>query len=299
MIIVKSLGGLGNQLFQLAYALDISEKTGKKIFVDTHIYNQYKVRSFSANNLECFKVRCEPLKGKNKLTSIYMQKIYHLYHKLCKSLFHIEKYGHVWLKFFSKYGFIYNFDRFYHKVSFCSERYELYGYYQSEKYFIDNADKVKSLLKVRVEMSVEELTLFKRINENESIAISLRLGDDYIKSKNLNVCTKDFYLKSLLYLMKLKPKAKVYVFSDEIEKAKEILCNIDCTEFFFVTGFNDFQSLRLMYSCQNFIISNSSFSWWGAYLSDYKDKIIIAPDKWYNDSLTQPDIYHKGMMKLL
>jgi hypothetical protein len=51
-----------------------------------------------------------------------------------------------------------------------------------------------------------------------------------------------------------------------------------------------------MYNCKHFILVNSSFAWWGAYLSSFKDKVIIAPDKWYTMTKQRPDIYFDSMV---
>lgn len=53
-----------------------------------------------------------------------------------------------------------------------------------------------------------------------------------------------------------------------------------------------------MYNCNHFVISNSSFSWWGAYLSDYEGKLVVAPNRWYNNSTKKPDIYLDDMILL-
>ena len=58
---------------------------------------------------------------------------------------------------------------------------------------------------------------------------------------------------------------------------------------------NDYQSLRLLYNCKHFVVANSSFSWWGSYLAENKNKIIIAPNKWYAEINDVPSIYYDGL----
>ena len=60
---------------------------------------------------------------------------------------------------------------------------------------------------------------------------------------------------------------------------------------FFETGKDDvFEKIRLMSKCKHFILSNSSFSWWAQYLSDSKEKIVVAPSRWYTSG-EKTDIY--------
>lgn len=124
----------------------------------------------------------------------------------------------------------------------------------------------------------------------------MRLGDDYINSPTLNVCKEDYYYRGMDYIYSKNKDAVFYIFSDSIDRVKQ--------QFKFkypvryIDGFKDYESLRLMYSCKHFVISNSSFSWWGAYLAENKNKIIVAPNKWYNNTKEKPDIYFNEMTLL-
>jgi hypothetical protein len=91
--------------------------------------------------------------------------------------------------------------------------------------------------------------------------------------------------------MKKKIKKPVfYVFSDNIEEVKKEFSSVDANLEYISNVGDDIDELSVMIACNHFIISNSSFSWWAQYLSESKDKIVLAPAKWTASNENQ-DIY--------
>lgn len=301
MITVKLIGGLGNQMFQLAFAKHLSLMLGQELQVDASVYSQYKIRPFSANRLHILDGvniihSNEDISYKHRIS----QRFYHIYQKVLKSVCKIENHGFPLFVFLSKYGLIYNFDRFFYKLNYedliSVNDISIYGYFQSENYFYDNKDLIKKMLKVKFEPTRKELCSIKEISNPQSVAVSMRLGDDYAQSGHLKVCDAEYFINSIRYMKKKLVNPIFFIFSDDIDRAKKILGTNN--NYQFMCGFEDYQSLRLMYSASNFIISNSSFSWWGAYLSESRDKIIISPKKWFNGMQKEPAIFLKSMKKI-
>lgn len=298
MIVVKIMGGLGNQMFQIAYARHISLETHQDIYIDNSLYKKYKIRNFSLDNLQISNKTKKIQEAKLKNIQIILYRVssyvYRIFQKIYKLICKTDVIGYKIFHFLSLKGLYYNFDRYYYDISISKDENKfLYGYFQSEEYFKKNREIIINELHVKTPLTDKEIEVLSLITNSNSIAISMRLGDDYIKSKGLNVCTVDFY-KSAIEIMNRKfPNARYFVFSDCIEKAKEI--ELNTPNIYYVEGFNDYESLRLMYSCNHFIISNSSFSWWGSYLAKNDDKTIIAPNIWYTDSKTRPSIYYTSM----
>lgn len=299
MIILKSIGGLGNQMFQIAFARSLSLEYSKEVYIDTSVYDSYKIRDFSLSNLlisehfDDFSHANLPIRKRIyfKLT----QKIYHVVQKIIKVLFKTDKIGKALYDFCVARGLYYNFDVYYYDHIIEDKDFKcLYGYFQSEQYFSKYKDQIVNELKVKVPPTGTEKALLDEILTHNSVAVSMRLGDDYIKSSMLNVCSDDYYIKGIKYISNKYSNAKIYIFSDDIERAKKIINGKFNAHY--VEGFKDYQSLRLLYSCKHFVISNSSFSWWGAYLSFNTDKIIVAPSRWYNNSRENPAIYTNDMV---
>lgn len=136
----------------------------------------------------------------------------------------------------------------------------LYGYWQSEKYFIDYAEDIR-----------KEFYLPKCNVTDEYVMVSVR-RTDYLNEPGLfNVLNEEYYEKARTYF----PKCKFIGFSEDIEWMKEKLPWLDEIS----EGKTTIQDFKLMCSFKKFIIANSTFSWWAAWLSGSKD--IIAPKLWF------------------
>jgi hypothetical protein len=301
MVLVKIIGGLGNQLFQIAYAINIAKKNNHKIiYLDISAFDSYKIRSFSANNLNLPSniaiLNNNVISNRHKYTFKLTQISYRVLQKSLKTLHLKSKFGELPFKFLSKFGLLYNFDNFFYETPKSkSDILCVYGYFQSEKYFRDIKSEIYNIFSVKIEPNEIELKYISLMSSYTSIAVSMRLGDDYKSSKKLNVCNKKFYIDGINELKERFEHARFFIFSDDIDRAKEYLNQDD--SYIYIEDCNDYQSLRLMNKCEHFIISNSSFSWWGAFLSQSKNKVILAPEKWYGHMDKEISIYTNNMEK--
>ena len=153
------------------------------------------------------------------------------------------------------------------------------GYFQSAKFFDDIRNEILADLTPNIKHDEDEKKFILQIEKAESVCLTIRLGD-YIGNSTHQVCTKKFYLDAMRKMKKLHPKSKFFVFSDEVEKAKKIF-DFEYPVIYDSGKSKDYMSLDIMSHCKHFIISNSSFSWWTQYLSQNKNKTVIAPFKWY------------------
>lgn len=163
------------------------------------------------------------------------------------------------------------------------------GYWQSEKYFIDIKDIIIENLQPN------ELTLSKLRNSynlNDSVSIHIR-RTDYVGSFRHPTQTIEYYMKALS-LIKSK---NILVFSDDMDWCKN---NLKISNITFVENNDNINDLWLMSLCDNNIIANSSFSWWGAWLNKNVHKKIIAPSEWFSKSsnLNYSDIVPSNWIKL-
>lgn len=277
MIVIKLQGGLGNQMFQYAFGRTIQNKLGGELILDTSDYKFDKLRKLSLNNL----VLNEEVKYDNRgsYNILYDQRTNFLLKLIVKFA------PNILFSLFSKLG-IYIWDDAVYKnftVSSITKNIYLHGYWQSERYFKEISNIIMKELQVKTSVKEENVDVYNMIANTESICVHIRRGDFLLSSNSLKVCDQEYFLKGMEMITSKVENPMFMIFSDDIEDVKR---NFD------FTGYNinyvekknqDYEELKLMYSCKHFIISNSTFSWWAQYLSQNDNKIVIAPAVWYTD----------------
>ena len=175
----------------------------------------------------------------------------------------------------------------------CPDNVSLYGFFQTEKYFRHIRDEIIKDFSFKNEI-IDECQDILQVFENP-IALHLRRGDFLINYKNHHNQTLQYYSKALEYFPK---NQQVIVFSDDSKWCKEQELFSD-DRFLISEGNSPYHDLYLMSRCKDFIIANSSFSWWGAWLSDYNK--VIAPSIWFgpnNKDKNTNDIYCSDWIKV-
>ncbi len=162
------------------------------------------------------------------------------------------------------------------------ERAYLTGVWQTEKYFEAIRDQVKETFRFRdLNLSEAMLRYEEQIKGCKAVAVHIRRGD-YLAASEVygGICTEEYYRDAMEQMRYAEPDCHFFLFTNDPAWAKTHYVGEDCT---IVEG-NDEDSgyldLYLMTLCRHFIIANSSFSWWGAYLGEHPDKKVIAPPEW-------------------
>lgn len=285
MIILRLMGGLGNQMFQYAYARMLQELYDEVLIIDISNYKYDNLRNFSLNNLNiCRKIRIVDYYEDNLIDSSFK-----LRNIIINALLKKEYFGDFYCTLRSFMGMYYFPGLTYQifKKSIFNNKY-ISGYFQSEKYFEPIKNIIKNELKIKVPINIANLELLNSIKNSNSVCIHIRRGD-YLQYKSILVCDEKYYLKGMEVINKEIKEAKYFVFSDDIQWIKENY-TFKYPITFIENNNPDYEELRLMYTCKHFIISNSSFSWWAQYLSENDEKIVVGPDHWYADG-RKTDIY--------
>jgi len=171
-----------------------------------------------------------------------------------------------------------------------NNNYYLNGYWQSEKYF----SGISELIKQNFKPDDKTLEKLKKIIKKNSVSLHIR-RTDYLTSNGFHpIQMLDYYNEALEMIGNYD---HILIFSDDITWCKE---NLKYKNMIFIDGQDNIDDLWLMSLCKHNIIANSSFSWWGAWLNNNNDKIVISPKKWFGDNsnLNYSDIIPNNWIKI-
>jgi hypothetical protein len=293
MIIVELLGGFGNQMFQYALGRCLSIRKNTELELDINsLLNSLGGCAYRRYALNVFNINAEIVNGA-KLKHIKRLKKSKLYRKLYRFCPYSKK-----ILIREQESFKYDPNIFK-----CSKNVYLEGYWQSEKYFIDIEDVIRKEFTICLPQGQENLLLSHEIDNNNSVCVHVRRGD-YVTDKNTNVyhgvCSMEYYHKAIELLLDngiVNPY--FFVFSDDPNWVRENLKLKYPIKIVDINLDKPYEDLRLMSRCKHFVIANSSFSWWGAWLSPNSDKIVIAPKQWITDETRDvDDLFPKGWIRI-
>lgn len=171
----------------------------------------------------------------------------------------------------------------------------LRGFFESEKYFRSHIDIIRDELQPKVIRNKEILDLLDEMKGKIVSCISVRRGDflsDNFK-KQYYVCDESYFQRAVSIIKQRCPETALFVCSDDIDWCKQNLKFGDTRMFFEPKGLSLAENVYMRAQCNHFILSNSTFSWWGQALSKSSSKIVIAPKKWRNELFSPKDIYGK------
>lgn len=164
----------------------------------------------------------------------------------------------------------------------------LEGYWQSERYFCDISDIIHQEFTVKQPMEGMNRELAELISGCESVSLHVRRGDYVANPRSLEfhgICNLSYYRKCIAAIVQKVQSPHFFVFSDDPNWAINNIKIEYPTKFITHNGPDKgCDDMRLMSLCRHFILANSSFSWWGAWLNSYPHKLVYAPEKWFNSS---------------
>ena len=284
MKIVNIIGGLGNQMFQYAFALALQEKHKDEVVkIDTSHFNYVFIKKYKSANLhngyEIEKVfpnanlphatACDLLK-----ITWYMPN--YVLSRVVRRLLPARKNEYIQSP---EDIFAFNEEVFNAKGDGYYE-----GVWQAVGYLKDVQDKIQEVF-AHPEPNAYNADTIKQISNCNSVGLHVRRGD-YLSAPSFNgICDLDYYKKGIAEILRDGEHHCFYVFSNDIPWCKEnIEPLVGGHEIVYVngnTGKNSCWDMFLMSYCRNLIIANSSFSWWGAFLNKNVSK-VVAPYPWVN-----------------
>jgi hypothetical protein len=293
MFLAKLQGGLGNQMFQYACARALAEEYQTELVLDLTWFDHQKLRKFELDQWQITPSKVinpegiEKIKyalGVTKSSKDFQNRIRRYLSK------HLA---------FPKWSWVNEIrSGHFQDISIRSgKNIYLSGYWQSEKYFSDFSDIIRHEFIPKIPFNESDQLLAEKMRTDpNSISIHVRRGDyikDFKTARVHYVCIPPYYERAVQQLNReLSGDLSLYVFSDDISWCKNNLIFPFQVQYISGSTRGLAQEITLMAQARHQIISNSSFSWWAAWLNDYNEKIVVCPNRWFNTT-PAPDILPK------
>lgn len=282
MINVRMSGGLGNQMFEYAFAkrlrrfyhaeviIDLSSMQEGMFCLDQFELNDDGIR-FTRHHKRAFQERLASgtLRFLEKMKPTTRFAVAKLLQALLNYLgLYVVTNGFIPVRFYKKRK----------NIAAC-------GYFTSTQYLEGLEAELRAEFMCKLPAKGENADLLAQISCCNAVCVHIRRGD-YVSEQHRDtylVCTPQYYMDAATEIISRVPDAVFYVFSDDISWVREHVPM--CGRVVYVDRNNPaYEDMRLMCACKHFILSNSTFSWWAQYLGDAADKIVISPDRWTNQN---------------
>jgi hypothetical protein len=315
MITVRIGGGLGNQMFQYAFGRALSLRMGDRLQIDPGSLYDTTPRSYEKyRKLDKTRRRFEKYRDYGLSTAFAINPPWNLWARFAKAVpipyfsAAMNKYYAPMLGELGYWRYVKDEATMRFNPSFlhCSGNTYAEGFWRSEKYFKDQEDAIRKDFTFRHRLEGETAKLGDEIAAVNAVCLHVRRGDNIWNipgSQKTHIMSPMSYYDRAMALMKEKigRDMKVYVFSDDPTWCEENM-KFD-VPYAFVgdehAGVQDRDHLQLMSLCKHFIIPESTFSWWAAWLSASKDKVIICPDVMFKDKILETkDIIPEGWIRI-
>lgn len=282
-VVTSLCGGLGNQMFQYACGRALALKLGVELLLDVTWFESVNEgatgRRFQLDAFPHVKCRLASEKDIHNLT--FRQRSFGdrlLRRPVIRAGSYIQEPNYAYWPGIEDV----------HAPAYLS------GYWQNERYFAAHADDIRRDFTFPAFPSDEFAEMAGRIYaETHSVSVHIRRGDyvsNPVASEILGICSEDYYRLAVERIMThTSSKGHLFLFSDDLNWVREhfetnrsafTIVDHSCSAIF------PWHDIHLMSLCRHHIIANSSFSWWGAWLSNMKG-LIIAPQRWFADATMQ------------
>lgn len=269
-------GGLGNQMFQYAAGLALARRHEVPLALDLALMDADNRRGLSTPRqyaLAPFGVEANLASG-----SLRGRRLAQIVSRLLP-----EALSRAWVPRW----FIENANGYSERFERLGSNTVLDGYFQSHRYFVSVENEVRTAFAIRrfSDRATEELHL--QIAASEAIGIHVRRGD-YVTNPAAarfhGVLDRQYYTSAIGLLRQDSPRTPVYVFSDDMTWCSESLGDVENIHFLDPLGRPPHEDIWLMSACRDFVIANSSFSWWAAWLGGHPLKRVIRPAHWFAEA---------------
>lgn len=288
-VTTRLLGGLGNQMFQYAAARALADRAGSELLLDVSEFAHYTLRRYELDTLRV-RARVLPAPAQTAAVGPLARKARSLVQRLLPA---------------RKGTPVYREPSFAFDPGLLQQRppVALEGYWQSEKYFLDDADAIRRDFTLAGEPDAANRAVLQRMQGTVPVSLHVRRGD-YVTNANAaafhGTCSPGYYRQAVEHIAQRCGPVTLFVFSDDQGWVRANMpfahptVHVDCNP-----PDRGVWDMHLMKHCRHHVVANSSFSWWGAWLNPSSDKIVVAPRRWFTDpSLDTSDLVPAAWIRL-
>ena len=286
-------GGLGNQLFQYAAALSLQNEGDFDLAIDligrarTNLEEMPEIMDFQIEKISRITIRNKTDSGllkalvelqlrisnigiQNRFLNLFVVRFQRLFSKFTSTI--------VGTRVISPRGLGWD-----DKLKTANKSFTLLGNFHSYLFISERVrTKLRNNLKSRNGSELID-SFARKATDERPVAIHIRLGD-YLSVDELNVVSKEYFTKSITKIESERPGSNYWIFTNDESLSLEYLpSGIIGRARFIPQSLSSAETMEVMWLCDTYIISNSTFSWWGAFLSVYDEPLVIAPKKWFKN----------------
>ena len=305
-LIIRISNGLGNQLFMYASAYAMSKELGRKLLIDNEssFYSNKNISFYLLNN---FNITSEIASDNKKFKSLYgyLKRKFLLKTDLFRrnKLFYIEK------KNIDK---ITNYNDDFKNKFFDNNMY-VEGYFESEKYFLNYKKSLSNEFKFKNPDIYKNNLYFDNISKSNSVALCIRQNrfieginnnNEVNRKKSWNYTLEQIeYINKSVQIIKSKiSNAKFFLWSNDFQNLESNFFDFDYQNINLNNVNNSIDKtilgLYLLTNCKHYVVTASSFNWWGAWLSANQNKIIIRPSHFKNFTFNNKDLWPENWLSV-
>ncbi|MFZ4582123.1 MAG: alpha-1,2-fucosyltransferase [Paludibacter sp.] len=277
MILISLFGGLGNQMFQYASAKALALRLNVELKLDiSHLVDRTPKEGLTFRDYELNHFCIGDQIATEKELRKYIPNLWHSPEYL-KQLYKIKRFCSGLRLYREDVFFEYNkaFDT-------LKDNTYLYGYFQTQDYFLSAEAEIRTCFQMKQPVDILNQQLIEKINGCNSVSVHIRRGD-YEQSVFELLNMESYYLPALKLISNSVENPRFYIFTNDLEWTKNAFSALDYNISILShnTNENSYKDMILMSQCKHNICANSSFSWWGAWLNNAENKMVVAPKKWY------------------
>jgi hypothetical protein len=271
-VVVRLVGGLGNQIFQYAMGLAVATRLGGRLLLDTDFVGS----GLAPRKFELDKAFVGPFQSATPEDrhAVLGWRVYF------RSVMGRPAAAFLW----GKQVVVERSPDFSPALARLARPVYLVGYWQSESYFLNVTQELRDRLNF-VPPDAANAALLREMDSCESVAIHIRRGD-YAEVGSITTChglvPPSYYERAVEWLSRRRQNLRFFLFSDDLDWARNnIKLPAECTYVDINRDGLAFNDMRLMSGCRHQVIANSTFSWWAAWLNSNQGKFVIAPERWF------------------